>query len=80
MGDLVWVIIFSQTSLELRNFFPRHMTVKDFISSALYVMSDIFFSTGYFIFPRNLFTSYFLSKSICRIFFSEITHNPSKVK
>ena len=69
MGDFTDLVctgrIFSQISLELE--IPRHITVKD-IFLALYVMSDIFVSAGYFS-PRNLFTC---SSSVFR------TYNPLK--
>ena len=30
------------------------------------------------VFPRNFFARFFTRKSVCRIFFSEITHKPLK--
>ena len=42
-------------------------------------MSDISFSAGCF-FPGIYLHAFFLPKSACRTFFSEITHNPLKVK
>ena len=79
-GSGVWVIciarIFSQTSLELEIFSPTHNGVRLFFS-ALYVMSDIFFSAGYFS-PRNLFACFFLLEISLQDVFSEITHNPLK--
>ena len=68
--------IFSQTSLQLEIFSPRYNGVR--FCSALYVMSDIFFSAGYF-FPRNLFACFF-PKSFCRTFFLQSPIIPSKVK
>ena len=59
MGDFTDLVcigrILSQTSLELEIFFPTYNGVR-FFFSALYVMSDIFFSAGYFS-PKNLFAS-----------------------
>ena len=75
--DLVWEF-FSQTSLELERFSPRFNGVR-FFFSVLYVMSDIFFSAGCF-FPGIYFHAFFLPKSACRTFFSEITHNPLKIQ
>ena len=68
--------IFSQTSLQLEIFSPRYNGVR--FCWALYVMSDIFFSAGYF-FPRNLFACFF-PKSVCRTFFLKSPIIPSKVK
>ena len=68
--------IFSQISLQLEIFSPRYNGVR--FCSALYVMSDIFFSAGYF-FPRNLFACFF-PKSVCRTFFLKSPITPSKVK
>ena len=38
------------------------------------------FSAQEIIFHSYILTSFFPSKLVCRIFFSEITHTPSKVK
>ena len=82
MGDFTDSVcverIFSQTSLELEIFSPTYNGVR-FFFSALYVVSDVFFSTGYFS-PRNLFASFFLSKSVCAMFFLKSSITPSKVK
>ena len=60
MGDFSDLVcigrIFSQTSLELEIFSLTYNGVRFF--SALYVMSNIFFSAGYFS-PRNLFACLF---------------------
>ena len=49
MADLVWVRIFSQTSrLELEIFSLTYNGVRFFFFSIIYVMSDIFFSAGYY--------------------------------
>ena len=65
---------FSQTSLELE-IFPDIQRCKIF--SALYVMSDIFFSAGYF---SPSVRAFFLSKSVCRTIFLKSPLTPSKVK
>ena len=82
MGDFTDLVcigrIFSQTSLELEIFSPTYNGVR-FFFSALYVMSDIFFSAGYFS-PRTLFASFFLSKSVCTMFFLKSSITPAKVK
>ena len=79
MGDFTDLIcagrIFSQASLQLEMFSPTYNGVRFF--SALYIMSDIFFSARYF---SPSVRAFFLSKSVCRTFFSEIIRNPSKVK
>ena len=70
--------IFFPASLELEIFSPRYNGVSFF--TALYVMSDIFFSPGCF-YPGIYLHAFFLPKSACRTFFflkSPIT--PSKVK
>ena len=46
MGNLVWVTIFFPRPLELEIFSLTYNGVGFF--SALYVMSDIFFSAGYY--------------------------------
>ena len=74
--DLVWGRIFSQTSLELEIFSLTYNSVRSFFS-ALYVMSDIFFSAGY-LFPRNLCACFFPLEISLQDIFSEIIHNPLK--
>ena len=74
--DLVWGRIFSQTSLELEIFSLTYNSVRSFFS-ALYVMSDIFFSAGY-LFPRNLCACFFPLEISLQDIFSEIIHNPPK--
>ena len=79
MGDFTDLVcigrIFSQSSLQLEIFSPTYNGVRFF--SALYVMSDIFFSAGYFS-PRNLFACFFPLEISLQDIFSEITHNPLK--
>ena len=74
--DLVWGRIFSQTSLELEIFSLTYNSVRSFFS-ALYVMSDIFFSAGY-LFLRNLCACFFPLEISLQDIFSEIIHNPLK--
>ena len=76
-GWLYWfsLRIFSQTSLELE-IFPEISRCNIFFS-ALYVMKDSFFSAGCF-FSGIYLHAFFLPKSACSTFFSEITHNPLK--
>ena len=69
MGDLVWVIFFSQDFFSATydgvRFFFQHHTPGEII----------FFSAGY-LFPRNFLATFYVpSKSVCRIFFPQITHN-----
>ena len=75
MGDFTDLVCigrtFSQTSLKLEFF-----SLYNFFS-ALYVMSDNFFSAGYFS-PRNLFACFFPLEISLQDIFSEITHNPLK--
>ena len=75
MGDFTDLVCigrtFSQTSLKLEFF-----SLYNFFS-ALYVMSDNFFSVGYFS-PRNLFACFFPLEISLQDTFSEITHNPLK--
>ena len=79
MGDFTDLVcigrIFSQSSLQLEIFSPTYNGVRFF--SALYVMSDIFFSAGYFS-PRNLFTCFFPLEISLHDIFSKITHSPVK--
>ena len=65
--------VFSLTPLDLEFeiFSPRYNGV------GLYVMSDIFFGAGC-CFPVIYLHAFFLPKSACRTFFSEITNNPLK--
>ena len=83
MGDFtdlfcIGRIIF-QTYLELEIFSPTYNGVR-FFFSALYVMSDIYFSAGYFS-PKNLFACFFpLEISPQDNFFLKSPINPSKVK
>ena len=68
-NDLVCIgRTFSQTSLKLKFF-----SLYNFFS-ALYVMSDIFFSAGIYL------HAFFLLKSVCRTFFLKSLITPSKVK
>ena len=72
MGDFTDLVCigrtFSQTSLKLEFF-----SLYNFFS-ALYVMSDIFFSAGIYL------HAFFLLKSVCRTFFLKSPITPSKVK
>ena len=72
MGDFTDLVCigrtFSQTSLKLEFF-----SLYNFFS-ALYVMSDIFFSAGIYL------HAFFLLKSVCRTFFLKSLITPSKVK
>ena len=76
MGDFTDLVcigrFFSQSSLQLEIFSPTYNGVRFF--SALYVMSDIFFSAGYFS-PRNLFACFFPLEISLQDIFSEITYN-----
>ena len=75
--DLVYIgRIFSQTSPEVEFFSPIYNGVR-FFFPALYVISDIFSSQDIF-FPGIYLHAFFLSRSVCRTFFSEITRNPVK--
>jgi len=56
MGDLVWVRFFFPKPLELEFFSPTYNGVR-FFFLVLYVMSDIFFSAGYY------FSQVFLCKT-----------------
>ena len=68
-NDLVCIgRTFSQTSLKLKFF-----SLYNFFS-ALYVMSNIFFSAGIYL------HAFFLLKSVCRTFFLKSLITPSKVK
>ena len=77
MGDFTDLVctgrIFSQTSLQLEIFSPTYKGVRFF--SALYVMSDIFFSARYF---SPSVRAFFLSKSVCRTFFLKSPVTPQK--
>ena len=83
MGDFTDLVcigrIFSQTSLELEIFSPAYngrctILFQHYTSWAIFfLMQDIFL-------PGIHLHAFFLSKSVCKTFFSEITHNPSKVK
>ena len=72
MGDFTDLVCigrtFSQTSLKLEFF-----SLYNFFS-ALYVMSDNFFSAGYFS-PRNLFACFFPLEISLQDILSEITYN-----
>ena len=78
IGDLVKVIIFSQTS-GVRSFFPP--TYNDVrLFSALYVMSNIF-SVQDIVFDRNFFAGFFSSRNQpAGYFFLKSPLIPSKVK
>ena len=62
----------------VRNLSPTYNIVR-FFFSALYVKSDIFSSAGCFS-SKNLFTCFFPLEISLQDIFSEITHNPLKVK
>ena len=67
MGDFE-VIIFSQTS-GVRNFFPPHIAVSDFFSALYVTDKEYFFQRRILFFPGISSHTFFLSKSVCRIFF-----------
>ena len=79
-GSRVWVILL--ISLYWKNFFlnlygvkivfPQYNGLRFF--SALYAMSDIFFSAEYFT-PRNLLVCFFPLEISLQDIFSDITHN-----
>ena len=74
----VWVRIFFLKSLELEIFSLTYKSVSFFVS-IMYIMSDNYcFSVQDIIFLSYILATLFRSKSVCRIFFSEITHNPLK--
>lgn len=73
-----------------KNFFPPNLWWWNFLLTcngvtffpALYAMKGIYFSAGIFFAGHLLTRNFSPSKSVCIIFFSEITHTPppSKVK
>ena len=76
MGDLGWVRIFSQTSdLGVRIFFRGTYNGVRFFFQHYIRHERYFFSVQGIIFPRYIFASLSLPKSVCRIHFSEIPHN-----
>ena len=74
--DLVWGRIYFKTSLELEIFSPAFNGVGVFFS--IVRRERYFFSVQDIFFPGIYLHALFLSKSVCRTFFSEITHNPLK--
>ena len=68
--------IFSQTSLELEIFPPRYNGVRFFFSIIRH--ERYFFQCRMFFSQEFTYMLFFLPKSACRTFFSEITHNPLK--
>ena len=64
-------------------FFLTYISVGFFFYLALYVMKDFFFIVGIFLLPGIPLQEFFFPlKSVCRIFFSQITHTlpPFKIQ
>ena len=76
----VWVICFVQEFFSPKplviEFFPDMQQCYSVIRHERY----FFFSTGIFFAGHFLTRNFFPSKSVCIIFFSEITHTPSLLK
>ena len=75
-GWFSWGNNFFPKPLELEMFSPTYNSIRFFFQ--YYTSWVIFFHGRILFFPGISFRAFFLSKSVCRIFFSEITHNRPK--